>query len=160
MKSIKSFCICLLFTGILVSGILSCTTADLYEKTIAMPGHKWPSSLKPEFTFTISDTGSLYQVWFIMRHNEKYNFNNIFINLYARLPKQDTVIKIQRDLRLANNEGGWEASGMDDIYEHRVKLGDPQLLGAGTYTFTLEQIMREDPLENVMNAGLRIEKLQ
>jgi hypothetical protein len=49
---------------------------------------------------------------------------------------------------------------MDDIYEHRVKLGDPQLLVAGTYTFTLEQIMREDPLEHVMNAGLRIEKLQ
>jgi hypothetical protein len=29
----------------------------------------------------------------------------------------------------------------------------------GDYTFTLEQIMREDPLKNVLNAGLRIEKV-
>lgn len=139
--------------------IASCTTVDLFEKTVAIPGHRWESSFKPSFTFTIKDTTSPYQVWLVLRHNEKYNFNNIYVNLYAQLPGQDTAIKIQRDLRLANNEGGWEASGMDDIYEHRVKLGDPQTLQAGTYTFTLEQIMREDPLEHVMNAGLRIEKL-
>lgn len=139
--------------------IASCTTVDLFEKTVAIPGHRWESSFKPSFTFTIKDTTSPYQVWLVLRHNEKYNFNNIYVNLYAQLPGQDTAIKIQRDLRLANNEGGWEASGMDDIYEHRVKLGDPQTLKAGTYTFTLEQIMREDPLEHVMNAGLRIEKL-
>ena len=28
----------------------------------------------------------------------------------------------------------------------------------GDYTFTIEQIMREDPLNNVLNVGIRIEK--
>ena len=82
------------------------------------------------------------------------------MNLSAKLPGQDTSVRVRRDLQLATNEKGWNGTGMDDIYEHRIKLGDPQTLKAGTYTFTLEQIMREDPLENVMNAGLRIEKLQ
>jgi hypothetical protein len=49
---------------------------------------------------------------------------------------------------------------MDDIYEHRIPLGEPQSLKAGTYTFSLEQIMREDPLEHVLNVGLRLEKKQ
>jgi hypothetical protein len=49
---------------------------------------------------------------------------------------------------------------MDDIYEHRIPLAPEQNLKAGTYTFTIEQIMREDPLKNVLNAGLRLEKKQ
>ena len=136
----------------------SCTTVDLYEKTVPIPSHKWSSSFKPEFNFTIKDTLSSYQVFLVLRHNEKYNFNNIFVNLHARLPNQDTVLKIRQDLRLANQEGGWEGSGMDDIYEHRVKMGEPQALKPGNYTFILEQIMREDPLEHVMDVGIRIEK--
>ena len=75
-------------------------------------------------------------------------------------PGQDTAQKIQQDLVLATNEKGWLASGMDDIYEHRIQLGPDQSLRAGNYTFTIEQIMREDPLENVLNVGLRIEKKQ
>ena len=95
----------------------------------------------------------------MLRHNEKYNFNNIYLNLYAQAPGADTAIKIpQQDIVLGNNETGWNATGMDDVYEHRVKLGEPQTLKAGTYTFTLEQIMREDPLKNVLSAGLRVEK--
>jgi hypothetical protein len=42
---------------------------------------------------------------------------------------------------------------MDDIYEHRIELAETQSLKAGTYKFTLEQIMREDPLQNVLNVG-------
>lgn len=61
------------------------------------------------------------------------------------------------ELQLATNEK-WLASGMDDIYEHRIKLTDPQYLKAGVYHFRVEQIMREDPLANVMDVGLRVEK--
>jgi len=46
---------------------------------------------------------------------------------------------------------------MDDIYEHRIPL-EKQTLKAGDYSFTVEQIMREDPLKNVLNVGLRLEK--
>ena len=158
MKYFTNFCICLLTAIGLQLITLSCTTVDLYEKTVPIPQHKWKSSFKPSFTFQIKDTLRPYQVFLVLRHNEKYNFNNIYVNLYAQLPGQDTSIKIRRDLRLGNSATGWEGTGMDDIYEHRVKLGEPQQLKAGTYTFTLEQIMREDPLENVLDAGLRVEK--
>ena len=136
----------------------SCTTIDLYEKSVTIPGHQWESSFKPSFDFTIKDTTSPYKLFFILRHNEKYSFNNIYINVYVKGPGQDSVLKIQQDLVLATNEKGWLATGMDDIYEHRIPLAPEQSLKAGTYTFTIEQIMREDPLENVLNAGLRIEK--
>jgi gliding motility-associated lipoprotein GldH len=138
---------------------LSCTTIDLYEKEVAIPGHQWKSSFKPGFTFTIKDTTVPYQFFFVLRHTEKYNYTNIYVNLYIKAPGADSTTKIQRSLMLADNNG-WLGSGMDDIYEHRIPLGDPQSLKAGTYTFTLEQIMREDPLEHVLNVGLRLEKKQ
>ena len=138
----------------------SCTTIDLYEKSVAIPGHSWKSDFKPSFTFTIKDTVPAYQLYLILRHNDKYNYNNIYINLSAKFPGNDSTRKIRKDLPLATNDKGWLASGMDDIYEHRVPLGDPELLKAGNYTFTIEQIMREDPLKNVLDVGLRIEKKQ
>lgn len=136
----------------------SCTTIDLYEKSVTIPGHEWKRNYKPSFDFIIKDTSSPYKLFFILRHNEKYNFNNIYINVYVKGPGQDSAVKIQQDLVLATNEKGWLATGMDDIYEHRIPLAPEQSLKAGAYTFTIEQIMREDPLKNVLNAGLRIEK--
>jgi len=149
-------CIILLASFILSS----CTTIDLYEKSVTIPKHQWNSSFKPAFDFTIKDTSAPYKLFFVIRHSERYNFNNIFVNLYVKGPGQDTAQKIQQDLVLATNEKGWLASGMDDIYEHRIQLGSEQNLKAGNYTFTIEQIMREDPLANVLNVGLRIEKKQ
>ena len=139
--------------------LVSCTTVDLYEKTISLPDHEWKGDFKPEFDFIIKDTTSLYQVFFILRHTEKYNYNNIWINLYSQ-PPGDTLHKAQYEMRLATNEKGWLASGMDDIYEHRQPLTGKVRLKAGTYKLILENIMREDPLQHVLNAGIRIEKVQ
>ena len=155
MKTLlRTFCIVILTSCILCSR----TTIDLYEKAVTIPKHQWSSSFKPSFDFTIKDTSAPYRLFLILRDNEKYNFYNIFVNVYVKGPGQDSVQKIQQDLVLATNEKGWLASAMDDIYEHRIQLGTEQSLKAGNYTFTIEQIMREDPLENVLNVGLRIEK--
>jgi gliding motility-associated lipoprotein GldH len=140
--------------------VFSCTTIDLFEKSVAIPGHSWKSDFKPSFDFSIKDTTSTYQLLLILRHNDKYNYKNIYINISAKLPGRDSAVNIRKDLALATDDKGWLGTGMDDIYEHRIPLGDPETLKAGNYTFTVEQIMRENPLHHVLNVGLRIEKQQ
>jgi gliding motility-associated lipoprotein GldH len=149
----KVFSACVISTYLLLP---SCKSVDLYEKDITIPGFKWKSSFKPEFTFTIKDSTTPYELFLVLRHNEKYNYNNIWINLYSQ-PPGDSMHKAVFELPLANNER-WLGTGMDDVYEHRIKLTEPQYLRPGIYHFKVEQIMREDPLENVMNVGLRVEK--
>jgi gliding motility-associated lipoprotein GldH len=140
--------------------LTACTTIDLYEKTVSVPGHAWSSAFKPEFNFTIKDTTALYQPYFVIRHTEKYNYNNIWINFYYQLPG-DTLRREMKESKLATAERGWLASGMDDMYEHRIQLTDkPFKLKAGHYKFALENIMREDPLQHVMNVGIRLEKIK
>ena len=159
MKGIQNIYLCLLIAGGSQLIAASCTTIDLYEKSVTIPGHDWQRSFKPSFSFTIKDSTIPYQLYIVLRHTEKYNYNNIYLNLYTKLETVDSTQKHLLDLQLATPEG-WLGSGMDDIYEHRAPVGTQQTLKAGTYHFTLEQIMRDDPLQNVMNVGLRIEKKQ
>lgn len=136
----------------------SCESIDLYERVVAIPGQQWKSSFKPQFNFTIKDTQTRYDIYVVFRHNEKYEFNNIWISLAYQLKGQQQVTG-QYELPLANNEG-WLGTAMDDLYEHRIRITPPGGLSlkAGEYTFTIGQIMRQDPLQNVLNVGLRIEK--
>lgn len=139
----------------------SCQTVDLYEKTASIPGHQWKSSFKPVFTFTINDTTAAYKLFLTIRHFDKYNYKNIYLKVTTRQPGDDSTRSVMYDLPLANDDEGWKGSGMDDIWEQRILLSSPagnEFHRKGNYTFTIEQVMREDPLENVLNVGLRIEK--
>lgn len=148
---------CFIFSAVLLH---SCENIDLYEKDVALPNQQWHSSFKPRFNFIIRDTTVPYQVYIVIRHNEKYNFNNLWLNLITKGPA-DSIQKVQYELPLASGDN-WLGTAMDDLYEHRVALTPPNqnfyFKKAGTYTFIIEQIMREDPLMNVLNVGLRIEK--
>jgi gliding motility-associated lipoprotein GldH len=102
--------------------LYSCNTVDLYEKSVSIPGHSWKSSYKPSFTFTIKDTTSSYELFLVLRHNDKYSFNNIWLNISVKAPGADSAVTFKADKELGTNEKGWLAEGMDDIYEHRIEL--------------------------------------
>lgn len=147
--------ICLVSSAL---ALFSCQPIDLYERVVSIPRQEWKSSFKPQFKFVIRDSQSRYDVFVLLRHNEKYEFNNIWISLtYQR--QGEPAVSGQYELPLANNEG-WLGSSMDDLYEHRIRITPPGGIPfkEGEYTFTIGQIMRKDPLENVLNVGLRIEK--
>ncbi|MGZ3952535.1 MAG: gliding motility lipoprotein GldH family protein, partial [Flavisolibacter sp.] len=66
----------------LIAGCLwlsSCERIDLYERVVSIPKQEWQSSFKPQFKFDIRDTIAQYQAYILLRHNEKYEFNNIWV---------------------------------------------------------------------------------
>lgn len=142
----------------LLPGACSVNT-DVFEKNVAIPAQQWDSSFKPEIRFAIQDTVSLYNIYLVMRHSDAYHFNNLWIQATVEQPGQ-TGIKSQRyDLALATNEKGWMGTALDDIYEHRILIqSQTRFKRAGEYHFTIEQAMREDPLQHVLNVGIRVEK--
>jgi len=153
-KYLNKYCLILLLVF-----AASCQTIDIYEKTKAFPTHSWKSAEKPSFTFEITDTVSLYNISLVLRHEDAYNYNNIWINLTVKGPAD--VVTVRREFILGDNKKGWLGSGMDDIFEHRIPFNDkPAPLHKGRYTFTLQQDMREDPLEHILNAGIRVEKVK
>jgi len=148
----------ILLTGLLI--FTSCEKIDLFEKTVAFKSHAWATADKPSFEFIITDTSSLYNLFVVFRHTDAYGYNNLWMNLTI-VPPGDTAQTQLKEFKLADNNKGWLGSGMDDIFEHRIKVNDnPIRYKAGTYNFVLQQMMREDPLLDVLNAGIRLEKVK
>jgi len=139
--------------------IAGCNTVGVFEKTEAFSNHSWASSDSLKFNFDVDDTASLYNVYVVLRHTDAYRYNNIYINVTSINPG-DTAITQQHNFILANNNSGWLGSAMDDIIEQRTAVNNtPVKLKKGTYTVLLKQIMRDDPLPNILNAGIRVEKV-
>lgn len=140
--------------------LYSCSTLDVYEKTVFFPDHQWRSANRPSFGFTIDDTTTAYHISVILRHEDAYHFNNIWLKVTTQAPG-DTAKTQLINVTLADNKKGWLGTGMDDVFEHRARITRlPVKLKKGNYTFTLQQDMREEPLQFVLNAGIRVEKVK
>lgn len=144
-------------TVLATAAITSCKRIDLYEKTKPFGKHSWATADSASFTFDIKDTTALYKLYFVMRHEDGYGYRNIWLNVRATTP--DTSFVIKKEFILSDNNK-WLGNAMDDIVEHRIPFNMLKVRKSGTCTFTLQQVMREDPLEHVLNAGIRLEKVQ
>ncbi|MGI8951611.1 MAG: gliding motility lipoprotein GldH [Chitinophagaceae bacterium] len=148
------------FTVIFISVLIACASINVFEKDAFFPNHIWSANYEPSFSFTISDTSSLYNFFIVLRHTDAYQYNNIWLNVTTIAPG-DTAQTQQLNLKLGDNTKGWLGSAMDDIIEHRILITrNPVKLKKGNYTFILQQIMRHDDLPNILNAGIYIQKIQ
>lgn len=140
----------------------SCSwSTGVFEKNQSFQNQEWPSAVKPDIAFEISDTNALYNIYIVLRHSDAYHFNNIYIRATVKEPGEGQGKTGDYDLQLATNNKGWIGTAMDDIYDARLLIQPgTRFRRAGTYHITLEQLMREDPLKSVLSAGLRVERVQ
>jgi gliding motility-associated lipoprotein GldH len=146
---------------VMVASLSACTKLDVYEKNISIPKYEWSYSYIPTFDFSITDTASSYEIYIVLRHTDAYRYNNIWLNLGTKFPGDS--MRYQRfELQLGTDAAGWEGAGMDDIWEVRkpVTKGPVKFSKLGNYTFSLTQVMRENPLPNIMNAGIRVQRVR
>ena len=141
--------------------MLSCVKVDLFEKQAKIPSQQWFYDNNPSFTFDISDTTSLYNLYIVLRHTDSYNYSNIWLRLGSKSPG-DSMRFQNINLTLASDANGWEGAGVDDIFEVRksITAGPIPFKKPGKYTFSISQIMRENPLTHILNVGLRVEKVK
>ena len=139
--------------------IHSCTQIDIFEKNTVIPKYEWQQSFTAKGDFIISDTTSAYSIYLVLRHTDAYQYNNIWLNIGLQPPGDS--LKIQKvNLILGDDAIGWEGAGTNDIWELRKLLnGAPRRFKQpGKYSFSISQIMRDNPLLHIMSVGLRIEK--
>lgn len=152
------------FAGIsvwLLSVVLfsSCTELAVFEKNTVIPNMQWQNNFTAKGTVNISDTTAAYNIYIIIRHTDAYVYNNIWLNVGLQ-PPGDSMQFQKLNLTLGNDAAGWEGSGMNDIWEVRKLIsGLPKrFMKKGEYNFSIQQIMRDDPLSGIMNAGIRLQK--
>ena len=149
------------FIIIICISLISCSRINVYEKSVAVPSQDWYYNNIPSFSFNITDSSAYYNISIVLRHTDAYEYNNIWLRLGIHAPGSPQNFQ-NLDLTLGTDAKGWEGEGMDDIFEVRKNItrGPVPFKKAGTYTFTIAQVMRENPLKHILNVGVRVEKME
>ncbi len=146
---------------VVITLIASCIPSNTFEKNESILHHRWDKKDSKVFEFDITDTTSKYLMYVTMRHTDAYNFSNIWLNVHTIEPNGKTM-KQKMELPLAESSGRWTGKGMNEIYEHKIRMSgnsNMKFEHKGLYRIKLEQIMRENPLKEVLSIGIRLERI-
>jgi gliding motility-associated lipoprotein GldH len=137
---------------------VSCNQNVVFEKNIKIPDYRWSSDNVVKLDADINDTIALHNIYINLRNASGYEFSNLFLFLTTKTPKGETA-RDTVELPLADATGKWLGNGLGDIYDNRILFKKNfRFPEAGTWHFELEQAMRVNPLPQVMDVGMRIEK--
>ena len=135
----------------------------MFQADVTVAGGSWSREFKPEFSFDITDTVSKHDVYIDVRHTGDYPFSDLFLFVDLEGPggraARDTV-----ECLLADPSGQWYGKGTGFIFAKRTiaahvlyKLNN-RFPAAGRYTITLEQAMRTEKLDGVLDVGVSVQR--
>ncbi len=143
--------------------LAGCLPSPYYQKTAPIPQSQWEYGFQPSFKFEIKDTTAFYNLYFLIRHTEVYPFSNIWLQVNTKMPGDSVFQHARIEIPLAEPTGKWLGRGMGDIWEQRMPISRNDAAAlfkkAGVYEIKFVQDMRVNPLPEILQVGLRIEKI-
>lgn len=153
-----------LLIAVCLLGACQMPSGAKYQKEVAIDNGVWRYNFQPFFSIDIKDPSAHYQTFILLRHDASYPFANIWLRLWIKQPGSSAWSNGERlNLRLADISGAWLGKGMGSVWEHKIPLNKRQNIHfskPGTYQVKIEQIMRDNPLAGVLNAGIIVEKME
>lgn len=152
-----------IFIPVLLIIILSgCLSSPYYQKSYTVPGNEWVYDFQPSFKFEITDTAADHDMQFLIRHTEAYPYSNIWLMVHVKKPGDTLFERTRVEIPLAEPTGKWLGRGMGEIWEQRMQMHlgtDSTFLNIpGMWEVKLEHNMRMEPLPEILQVGLRVEK--
>lgn len=135
-----------------------CGSDYLYEKAYPIDSGNWAYTDKLDFSFEIMDTLSIYNLWLEVEHSVDYGYQNLYTRIHTRFPSGDQLQE-PLSLEMADKVGRWYG----DCNSRTCKLKIPIQQGAffdqtGTYHLTVEQFMRENPVNGINTISFMVEQ--
>jgi|ERR1700733_1959402 len=153
------------FSGVifftLAASFAGCSGGNtIIDKNDAVENHNWTYVNKFKYDVPIDDPNQIYNIYINLRVTGDYKYSNLFILLTQVDPdKKSTTTRFE--LKLADKDGAWLGEGSGNLYGfQRPVVTSYKFPAKGTYTFYIEQNMRDNPLREVSDVGLRVEKAE
>ncbi|WP_448701812.1 gliding motility lipoprotein GldH [Mucilaginibacter sp. AW1-3] len=158
---LKGYILLLMATALL--SFSSCVRPDkntVIDQNISIYDLNWSYVNKIRVNFTIDDAGAKYNLFLNLRVTPNYRYSNIFVLIHQTGPDKKT--KTERvEFKLANPDGEWLGQGTGNLYSYQMPFEARYTFPAkGIYRIELEQNMRDNPLHEVSDVGLRVERVQ
>lgn len=137
----------------------SCDKATVFEQNTDLKHFEWTYDNIISYAVEINDLEPK-NVFINFRHTHFFGFRNVRLKLKFVSPSaKETLTNI--NIPLSEPNGRWYGDCYGDIcdIQYLIPKFEHYIFNeTGTYTFSIIQDMRDNPLKNVMSSGLRIEK--
>ena len=142
---------------IAVCFLFSCGKNTVYSEYQHINNKAWNKQDEYFFNFEIKDNSIAYNISLLLRNNDMYPYQNIWIFCDERQPSEASV-KDTIEFMLADDFGKWKGKGFT-LFQSRIALKDNHLFAdTGKYTIGIRHGMRNDILKGIEDIGLLIEK--
>lgn len=135
-----------------------CTDPNaVIDNNMVINSHNWSYVNKVKFDVKIDNDNALYNLYLNLRVTDNYKYSNLFVLIYQSTP--GSKAKVTRyEVKLAARDGQWLGKGSGNLYSYQVPFKTGYKFPAkGSYHFEIEQNMRDNPLHEVSDVGLRVE---
>jgi gliding motility-associated lipoprotein GldH len=137
--------------------LVSCSYNEIFFEYHSFKKEGWDRKDAAVFHINIDNTADLVDVSLEIRNNNDYPFRNLWLFIDFQTPggnvRTDTI-----GVDLADVYGKWYGKGIS-LYSltvpYETAIHFPQ---KGTYTYSIRQGMRENPLTGISDIGLKISK--
>ncbi|MFD0752124.1 gliding motility lipoprotein GldH [Mucilaginibacter calamicampi] len=126
------------------------------DDNMALPNKVWPYNNHVGYNFKIDDVNAGYNFYINLRVTGDYKYSNLFVLISDPVKKKPAA---RYELKLARPDGQWLGKGSGNLYSFRIPFKSNYKFPApGTYHISIEQNMRDNPLHEVSDVGLRVEQ--
>ncbi len=136
--------------------MMSCNADVVYDNSVRVANPTWHRDSVAQFTVDITDTTLNYESAILIRNSGDYKYQNLWL-FVTEIAPDSTVVCDTIEYYLADNYGRWLGSGIGSLYTslyyYKEDLHYSQM---GTYTYVIEQGMRDDELKGITNIGIQI----
>ena len=144
-----------LFSSIVL--LLGCDQGKLVDSNISMPSRNWNYANKVKVQVDIKDNKQALDIHFKLRHTADYRYSNIFVLLHIKSAGKKRTIRYE--YKLAQPDGKWNGSGSGNLFTYTLPmLTNYKFPAQGVYELEVEQNMRDNPLAEISDVGIRVSK--
>ncbi len=164
LNNMRAFKIYIVLVMAVISLLLnSCMNADkgvVIDHNVEITDLNWPYVDKIKIDVKVDDPSVFYNVYFNLRVSSDYKYSNLFVLIHQTGPDKKTK-SIRQEYTLANPDGEWLGRGSGNLYSYQLPSALRYKFPAkGIYHYVIEQNMRDNPLRQVSDVGLRVEKAE
>lgn len=147
----------ILFLSIFII-FVSCDPKRVFDDNHEIYNKMWSRDSIVKFTVNITDTISVNNIYISIRNASEYPKSNIY--LFVKTDGVNAFIKDTINCILADDKGRWYGSGLGDLWSHQqLYKKNIRFPRKGKYVFHIEQAMRIKDLPDIVDIGLRIERV-
>ncbi len=153
----KYLAITVFFIAILLN---ACRNDTLFDAYIQVPENGWSYKQQVSFSFTVTDTTSLYDLYINVRNTGEYPYRNLYVFTTLHGPG-NIAMRDTFNCILADKKGHWLGSGIGKVRDLQILYQENiRFLTSGKYTFMIEQAMRDTLLPGISDIGFAVKKHQ